>query len=137
MPVLSARVERRHPLSPLGALAAAPLLLAGVVLAGGAAAQPFGYYPAPGHYAYHYAPPRAYDANGNYTAFVFFNGVDFSDPVPGTGLLAPEILARAPYDRYGPDPNGLIAVDGHMIYCRLVQTWSGTVHRYLQQRECW
>jgi hypothetical protein len=108
-------------------------LAAGLALAGGAAAdaglaQPYGYYPGPGEYAYRYAPPRAYDYDGRYTRYSYDNG----------GYYAPPARAgHARYDRYGPDPNGLLAPDGHVIKCKLATRWSGYYARYVTRRECW
>jgi hypothetical protein len=41
-----------------------------------------------------------------------------------------------PYDRFGPDPNGMIAPDGHVIKCKLRDTWSDRVDRYVTRRVC-
>jgi hypothetical protein len=41
-----------------------------------------------------------------------------------------------PYDRFGPDPNGLIARDGHRIKCKLTDDWSYRLDRYVTRRVC-
>jgi hypothetical protein len=115
----------------------------GLVLTGAARAQPYGYYPGPGaEYAYQYAPPRAYGYDGGYTPYSYYNGYDWyypsgyasAGPLPGP-TLGPDVLIRAPRDRWGPDPNGVRAPDGHRIKCKLVESWTG--YGYTTRRECW
>lgn len=128
-------------------------VVAGLAVAGGAAAiagaaqaQPYGYYPAPGGYGYRYDPPRVYDSDGRYTTYSYYNGYGAYDGAAGAAgvagallgaAIAPEILGHAPYDRYGPDPNGMVAPDGHQIKCKLVDTYDGYYGRYMTRRECW
>jgi hypothetical protein len=116
----------------LGA-AAAGLTLAGGAMIGSAQAQV--YYvpraapayvaplpaPAPGYYSY-------YDADGN-----LVTGVAAS---PLGTVLAPAYGAAMRYDRYGPDPNGMIAADGHRIKCKLDQDWDSYRDRYVTRRVC-
>ncbi|MGZ3377473.1 MAG: hypothetical protein ACXU8S_12825 [Phenylobacterium sp.] len=119
------------------------LLLAGVVsatLLGGAAitqtasAQPYVVYPG--------APPAGepgyrYDAYGRP---YFDDGYRGPAYVPEAGsVLGPAIVeayGRVPYDRYGPDPNGMIAPDGHRIKCKLDDTYDGRLDRYVTRRVC-
>lgn len=136
-------------------------LVAGLAVAGGAAAftggaqaQPYGYYGAPGYYGYRYDPPRTYGPTGAYTPYNYYNGYDgyngyggYSgyDGYGGYGAagsvlgaaLAPEILGHAPYDEYGPDPNGLVAPDGHQIKCKLIDNWDSYRNAYVKRRQCW
>jgi hypothetical protein len=117
------------------------VLLGGLTIASSAQAQPYGYYPAPGAYAYRYEPPRAYGPDGYYTPFSYYNGRDFSDAGQNMALLgsaiAPSVLGSAPFDRYGPNPNGMIAPDGHVIRCKPVTAWSPRAARFVRRRECW
>ena len=118
--------------------------------AGSAKAQPYGYYPdRSADYAYRYAPPRAYDSDGNYTAYSYGNGSDGYNASVGYGLAAglgaallgaaisPDVLGHAPYDQYGPDPNGMVAPDGHRIKCKLTDSYNGDYGRYVTRRACW
>jgi len=135
---------------------AAGVVAAGLMAAGGAAAtagaakaQPTGYYPAPGAYAYRYDPPRAYDANGDYTGQTYGDGYDgydaYGDAAAAAGdtgaalgaAVAAATLGHAPYDQYGPDPNGAVAPDGHQLKCKLVQDWNDYADRYVTRRVCW
>jgi hypothetical protein len=94
----------------LTALAAGGTILGGAMIAQGVSAQPYVVYPAAP--AYHYdAYGRAYDDD----------------------YLAPGAM---PYDRFGPDPNGMIAADGHRIKCKLEDTYSYRFDRYMTRRVC-
>lgn len=128
--------------------AAAVSLVAG--LAGAAAlAQPYGYYPGRGaDYAYRYEPPRAYGYDGRYTPYSYGNGYDGYNGVDhgvaaglGGALLgaavSPDILSQAPYDRFGPDPNGMVGPNGQRIKCQLVNHYDSWYGRYMTRRECW
>lgn len=129
-------------------------LVAGLAVAGGAgaiagaaAAQPYGYYTGPGYYGYRYVPPRAYGEDGAYTPYSYYNGygVYGNSYYGGAGVagallgvaIAPELLGHAPYDQYGPDPNGMIAPDGHRIKCKLRNIYDGAYRGYVMRRECW
>jgi len=123
-------------------IVAAGLLLFGLV--GAARAQPYGYYPGRGaDYAYRYAPPRAYGYDGSYTPYSYGNGYDGYNGEaaiatgPGGAPLSPEILNGAPYDRFGPDPNGMTGPDGQPIKCKLVNRYDADHGRYTTRRECW
>jgi len=124
------------------------------VIAGAAAAQPYGYYVAPGYYGYRYAPPRVYDYDGRYTPYGYYNGYSgsygsgyFGNSYYGSSaglagallgaVIAPEVLGRAPSDQYGPDPNGMIAPDGHRIKCKLRNAYDSYSGGYVTRRECW
>jgi hypothetical protein len=47
-----------------------------------------------------------------------------------------EGYATVPYDRYGPDPNGMVAPDGHKIKCKLDDTYDDRLDRYVTRRVC-
>jgi hypothetical protein len=112
----------------------------GAVIAGAAQAQPYGYYaPAPSGY---------YDSYGNYhngyyaapvypaPAYSYDSGAGLAGAVIGS-LLAPSYAAPAvPVDRYGPDPNGMIAPDGHRIKCKLRTGYDSRWGGYHTFREC-
>lgn len=123
-------------------LGAAILALA---VAGVAQAQPYGDYTGRGaEYGYRYAPPRAYDGAGRYLPYSYYNGYDGYDYPPATpeagaalaAAMAAAALGHAPYDEYGPDPNGAVAPDGHQIKCKLVSDWSDYYSRYVRRRVC-
>jgi hypothetical protein len=122
-------------------LTAALAGLAVTAAVGGAAqAQPHGYYAPGGNYAYRYDPPRAYGYDGRYTPYSYYDGYAGAGAALGGALLgaaiAPELLGQAPYDRYGPDPNGMIAADGHRIECKLRTRYDGRYGAYRTRREC-
>jgi len=129
-----------------GTLIAGTLVL---VLASAAQAQPYGYYPGRGaDYAYTYAPPRAYGYDGRYTPYRYgdgydgYNGGDSALAAELGGALVgaaipPDILQAAPYDRFGPDPNGMVGPDGARIKCKLVTRYDSDYGRYVTRRECW
>jgi hypothetical protein len=120
------------------------LLLAGVAgatLLGGAAiaqtvsAQPYVVYPAPTTVV---EPGYRYDAYGRpyyddgYRAPGAY--VDEAGSVLGPAIV--EAYGGVPYDRYGPDPNGMIAPDGHRIKCKLGDTYDSRLDRYVTRRVC-
>jgi hypothetical protein len=137
--------------SALGALVAGLAVAGGATaITGGAQAQPYGYYPnRSADYGYRYEPPRAYDNQGRYTPYSYYNGYEgygggagyAAIAAPGGALpgavAASQVLSHAHYDRYGPDPNGLPATDGHRIKCKLVASWDSRRNAYRRQRECW
>src|SRR4051812_29135038 len=45
-------------------------------------------------------------------------------------------MARVPVDRYGPNPHGLIAPDGHRIRCKLRSGYDSYYRGYVKQRTC-
>jgi hypothetical protein len=92
----------------LAALAGAGLL-GGAMAAQTAQAQP----------GYHYdAYGRPYFDDGYYGRGYYEDGVG------------------VPYDRFGPDPNGLIARDGHQIKCKLQDDYSYRLGYYVTRRVC-
>jgi hypothetical protein len=108
--------------------------LGGAVIASGAQAQPYGYY---------YTPPTGYYDNGYYRPAPTYNGY-YTAPVYGDpalagalvgSVIAPSYAPGVPVDRFGPDPNGMIAPDGHRIKCKL-RTGYDTYGRYRTFREC-
>jgi hypothetical protein len=113
----------------------------GAVIAGTAAAQPYGYYyqPAPGYYDngyYRSAPPpyyNGYNGNGYYGNGSAGLAGALLGAVIGDGYYYP---SGPPVDRYGPDPNGMIAPDGHRIKCKLRSGYDGRIGRYHTFREC-
>jgi hypothetical protein len=117
------------------------------VLAGAAQAQPYGYYSGwnGNAYAYRYAPPRAYGYDGRYTRYgdgYYGGNGGYSRYYGLTGsafaaAIAPEILGDAPNDQYGPDPNGMIAPDGHRIKCKLLNRYNRYAGHSMTRRECW
>lgn len=129
--------------------------VAALAITGAAQAQPTGYYTDDGaDYAYRYSPPQGYGANGAYepdpsrAAGNYDRGYDSgyeagrraaAESAAGAAVLGAAIADAAghpAYDRYGPDPNGTIARDGHMIKCKLVDGWDGYGH-WGRHRECW
>jgi hypothetical protein len=126
----------------LTALGAGLAVLAGAAALGGAAhAQPYGYYRGYGDYAYRYAPPVIYGYDGRYTPYAFYNGYDYAGIAVGGAQLGSTMgyvyAPGTPYDRYGPDPNGMMAPDGHRIKCKLTTFYDGLYGRYVTRRECW
>ncbi len=87
--------------------------LGGAMIAQGAGAQPYYYGPAPARI---YEPGYRYD--------------DYGRPYYDEGYAA------VPVDRFGPDPNGMIAADGHRIKCKLQDDYSYRLGRYLTHRVC-
>ena len=123
--------------------AAASLAVAGAAtaLTGAAQAQPYGYYTPGGGYAYRYDPPRTYGYDGRYNGYYGNDDYGSSDAAIASALLgatiAPDVLGHAPYDQYGPDPNGMVAPDGHLIKCKLVNSYDGDYGGYRTRRQCW
>jgi hypothetical protein len=120
-----------------------------LALAGAAQAQPTGYYPGRGaDYAYRYEPPKVYGYDGSYTPYSYGNGYDGyngGDWSVAAGLggallgatMSPDILRHAPYDRFGPDPNGMVGPDGRQIKCKLVNRYDSYRGQFMTRRECW
>lgn len=124
----------------------------GAVIAGAAQAQPYGYY-APGpsgyydSYGYYHSTPTysapIYSAptyNGYYAtpSYSYDTGAGLAGAVIGsllgtTGYATPAV----PVDRFGPDPNGMIAPDGHRIKCKLRTQWDYDGDSYRTVRECY
>jgi hypothetical protein len=127
----------------------------GAVIAGGAQAQPYGYYaPAPSGYYdsyghWHSAP--VYN-NGYYTAPAYvapsygYTTPSYGYDTSGAGLAGALIgsllgngyaTSAVPVDRYGPDPNGMIAPDGHRIKCKLRTGYDSRWGGYHTYRQCY
>ena len=115
--------------------------LGGAVIASGAQAQPYGYYaPAPsGYYDNgYYRPAPAPYYNGYYVApsYRYNDGTGLAGALIGS-LLGPSYASPAvPVDRYGPDPNGMIAPDGHRIKCKLKTRYDSYYRTRVTRREC-
>ncbi|HVI32791.1 hypothetical protein [Phenylobacterium sp.] len=134
--------------------------VAGLAMAGGAAvmtstaeAQPYGYYPAPPAYYGGYNSQPYY---GGYNQPYYGNGYNgyYSQPYAGGDPLTAGMAALGaalglntqsgyggygygvPVDRYGPDPNGMIAPDGHRIKCKLRRTYDSYYRSYVTRRVC-
>jgi hypothetical protein len=54
----------------------------------------------------------------------------------GYGVV-PYVRGHPAYDEFGPDPNGVRALDGHRIKCKLVDQWDGYTGQYIRRRACW
>ena len=117
------------------AAAAGATLLGGAAISQTASAQPYVVYP---------AAPAAVEPGYRYDAY----GRPYYDDgyrAPGVyvgeagSVLGPAIVngyASVPYDRYGPDPNGMIAPDGHRIKCKLSDSYDSRLDRYITRRVC-
>ncbi len=120
----------------LAATLAGATVAGGVMIAGTASAQyydRYGYYhPAPAYVDPYYRPLPAvpYDYGSNSTAAL---GLSVLGSVLG---LDSGYMARVPVDRYGPDPNGMIAPDGHRIKCKLKSRYDRYYRGYVTRREC-
>jgi hypothetical protein len=123
----------------LVATVAGAAVLGGAMVAQAVQAQPYGYYERVTPYdapAYHYDTyGRRYfeDAYGRHYVDDY-DGPAIAGSVLGSALA--DGYAGVPYDRFGPDPNGMIAPDGHRIKCKLQDTWSDRVDRYVTRRVC-
>jgi len=122
----------------LGAALLGLTVAGGAVMASSVQAQPYGYYaPAPGYYdhGYYVAPAPAAPV---YVA----PGTVYADPSAaaaaaiGAAVGAYAYQPGVPVDRYGPDPNGMIAPDGHRIKCKLRDDYDYR-GRFYTHRECW
>jgi hypothetical protein len=125
----------------LGAALLGLTVAGGAVTASTAQAQPYGYY----------APPAGYYDHGYYVAPAPAPIVPaYPAPVyddPAAAAAASAALGAAiggyvyappvPVDAFGPDPNGMIAPDGHRIKCKLRDNWDSRIDRYVTRRECW
>ena len=130
--------------------------MGGAVVAGTAQAQPYGYY-SPGYSGYYdngyYRPAPSYNGyygnrNYNYNGYNGYNGYSGYSGYDSSAGLAGALIgslvgpgygsygAGVPVDRYGPDPNGMIAPDGHRIKCKLRDDWDSRFDRYMTHREC-
>jgi hypothetical protein len=116
------------------AAVAGATLLGGAAIAQAVSAQPYVVYPAGPAVV---EPGYRYDAYGRP---YFDDGYRGPAYVPEAGsVLGPAIVngyASVPYDRYGPDPNGMIAPDGHRIKCKLDDSYDSRLDRYITRRVC-
>lgn len=117
----------------LVAAAAGASVLGGAMIAQAVQAQP--YYVAPGPvYA---APPAGYHYDA-YGRLVYDPG--YVAPVLGGAVIGAPVaraLGAVPVDEFGPDPNGMIAPDGHRIKCKLRDDYDGRFDRYMTHRVCY
>jgi hypothetical protein len=124
----------------LAATLAGATVAGGVMIAGTASAQyydRYGYYhPAPAYADPYYraAPVNPYYYGDRYVAP---SGAANALSVLGSVLgLDTGYMNRVPVDRYGPDPNGMIAPDGHRIKCKLKSRYDSYYRGYVTRREC-
>ena len=127
----------------LVAAAAGATVLSGAMIAQAVQAQPYGYYPPAGAY---YAPAYRYDSYGR-RYFEDAYGRHYVDAAPRSdyddapaglaGALIGSVMGGVPYDRYGADPNGMIARDGHRLKCKLTDDYDGRYGRYTTHRVCY
>src|SRR5258708_4567582 len=120
------------------AAVAGATVLGGAMIAQGAQAQFYGYYE-------RVAPAYHYDSYGRrfFVAGAARHYVDEvapryydEDGLGIAGALLGSVLGDVPYDRYGPDPNGMLARDGHRIKCKLTSDWDYRLDRYVTRRAC-
>ncbi|MDB5493816.1 MAG: hypothetical protein JWP86_1153 [Phenylobacterium sp.] len=127
----------------LGAALIGLTVAGGAIVAGTAQAQPYGYYaPAPGYYdnGYYRPAPTPYYNNGYYAtpSYSYYDGpgsAGLAGALIGS-VLAPAYGPAVPVDHYGPDPNGMIAPDGHRIKCK-IRSGDDSYGRYRTFRECY
>lgn len=121
---------RKLLLTALGAATA----LGGASAAPALHAQPYVVYPPTAAVV---EPGYRYDADGRP---YYDDGYRAPGYIPeGAAVLGPVLAdsySRVPYDRYGPDPNGLFAADGHRIKCKLEDDYNYRVDRYVTRRVC-
>src|SRR5690242_18421911 len=116
----------------LFAAAAGASVLGGAMIAQAVQAQPYVVAPAP---VYAPAPAYHYDAYGR-----LVYDPAYAAPVVGGAVIGPPLAAvgrAVPFDEYGPDPNGMIAADGHKIKCKLTDDWDSRFDRYMTHRVCY
>lgn len=120
------------------ALAGLTVIAGGAMAAGAASAQTYYYSPPP---AYYYNPPPAtyYVPAPTYAAPSYYTAPGLAGAVIGTvlGSNAFATIPGVPVDQYGPDPNGMLAPDGHRIKCKLRSGWDDDRDAYMTHRECW
>jgi hypothetical protein len=122
----------------LFAAAAAATVLGGAMIAQTAQAQPFGYYERATPYYHYDSYGRRYfvDRYGRHYVDEVAPRYYDDDGLALGGALLGSVLGDVPYDRYGPDPNGMIARDGHRIKCKLTDSYDYRVGRYITRRVC-
>jgi hypothetical protein len=111
------------------AAAAGASVLGVAMIAGAAQAQRYYVAPAPAYVPA--APAYHYDDYGRlvYDPPYAIGGAVIGAPVAGA-------YGAVPFDRYGPDPNGMIAADGHKIKCKLQDDYDDRFGRYMTHRVC-
>jgi len=111
----------------------------GALIAGAAQAQTYYYSPAPTYY--YNPPPSAYyvPTTPAYVAPSYYAAPGVAGAVIGTILGADAYAAvpGVPVDQYGPDPNGMLAPDGHRLKCKLRTGFDSYHDAYMTHRECW
>ena len=120
--------------------------LAGLTIAGGlglatsGSAQPYRYY-SPYDHSWHYTYDR--DRYERYR-YRYHDRDDDDAGAALAGAVLGSLLGsdtgyydRAPVDRFGPNPAGMIAPDGHRIRCRLRTNWDSYRDAYVTRRACW
>ena len=110
--------------------------LAGVMAAGGlAACASDPYYD--GYSVSRYDPyyDRYYYGPAYRPGYAYDPGAGLAASVLGS-LLGTGYAADVPYDRYGPNPHGMIAPDGHRIRCSLRRTYDRGFNAYVTRRVC-
>ena len=115
----------------IAAAAGAPAL-GGAMFAQAVQAQPYYVAPAPV-----YAPPVGYHYDA-YGRLVY--DTPYAAPIVGGAVIGAPVVgaySAVPFDQYGPDPNGMIAADGHKIKCKLQDDWDGRFDRYMTHRVCY
>lgn len=120
--------------------------LAGAALAPAVQAQtyddpyqsaPAGYYDSYGVYHLYAPPTTAYTPAPDWS---YNRGYYDAPAVAGSTLgaaIAGYTYDGTPYDGLGPDPNGMIAPDGHRIKCKNRNDWDGYRHAYVTRRICY
>jgi hypothetical protein len=111
-------------------------ILGGATIAQAVSAQAYVYYPPAAAPAIE--PGYRYDAYGRPyydDGYRAAPGVYVGEAGSTLGPALVEGYARVPYDRYGPDPNGMIAPDGHRIKCKLTDDWDSR-YGYHTHRVC-
>lgn len=118
--------------------------LAGLTIAGGlglatsGSAQPYRYY-SPYDHSWHYTYDRdRYDTYRDRDRYDDDDaGSALAGAVLGSLLGGAGYYDSAPVDRYGPDPSGMIAPDGHRIRCHMRTHWDNYRDAYVTRRTCW
>ena len=112
-------------------------IVGGASLAQGAQAQSYGDYRYnDGYYSRNYAP--GYDYYRGEPSYVA-PGYDSSAAAAGAvigSMLGIDPAYGGRYDRYGYDPNGMIAADGHRVKCKIRTLWDAHYGRYIERRFC-
>lgn len=99
--------------------------------------QPYGYtqpygYAQPYGQPYGYSQPySSYGSNSGLSA-----GLAVLGSVLGLNTGGYGYGSNVPVDQYGPDPNGMIAPDGHKIKCKLRRSYDNYYRGYVTRREC-